>query len=112
MAKFNGEITLENGMIMKLDMNAIAEFEEVIGRNGFEVLDEITTRTPSAKELRAFFFACLKRRQPDITLDEAGDVASEYPDAFAQVVIAASPEVDEKATVGNSVSKKKTVAAK
>ena len=105
---FKGEVTLDNGMIMVMDFNAMAEFELLTGKNAFAVIESFDKGSTSIIDLRAFYYACLKRNQPEITIEEAGDVLGEYQDALVNVILAASPEAPkETKSTGSASSKKK-----
>lgn len=106
--KFKGEIELENGMVMVMDFNTLIDFEDQTGKNAFEEIEKMDEGSVSLSLLRQFYFACLKRHQPNLTIDEAGDVLSDYPEALGQVLLAASPDATDEDKIGNT-SKKKTV---
>lgn len=98
--KIKGEITLGNGMVMVLDHNALVELEDALsdeGKGAFEVFDNLN----KVKYVRAFYYACLKRHNPDITLLEAGDLMGEYPEALQEILAVSFPEAadDIKANV-------------
>lgn len=105
--KFKGEITLENGMVMVMSYNSLAEFEELTGKGALEALDQMDKGGVKLSELRAFYYACLKRHQPGITIDEAGDVMGDYPDALQEVIAAATPEQGKQSGNGRKPAAKK-----
>lgn len=105
---FRGEVTLDNGMVMVFNFNAMIEFEDITGKDltkGFDFANM------TLRDTRAFYYVCLKVKQPEITVEEAGDIFGEYPDALLKVILAASPEA-AKAVEGASTSKKKQVRTK
>lgn len=105
--KIKGEITLDNGMVMVLDHNALATLEEVITDKGaYEILENLN----KVSYIRAIYYACLKDNQPDITLREAGELMNDYPDALTQVLNAAFPDAAAQVAKGaanGGVAKKK-----
>lgn len=75
------KVTLDRERTMALDMNALANAEEVLGKS---VLDEAVWKAPSARDIRALLWACLKSGDdPDLTLEQAGALV--YPGNIAQV---------------------------
>lgn len=88
MSKTKGELKLDNGMTMVMDYNAFAEYEDMMnGENPLTVLDSFTDPTKiSFSKARALYCAALKTHQPGITLQEAGRVFQEYPNALFEAV--------------------------
>lgn len=93
-----GEITLANGFVMKLDFNALAIFEAETGKNALTFMDSMAVITPSVTDLRALFYAGLKRKQPDITMEDVGDMLAECMAVLGTVNEVTLPEVE---AVGN-----------
>lgn len=104
MSKFKGELTLKNGMIMVLDNNALAHYEDITGKNSQDLFAKIDKQKQSMADIRYLYLAMLKRHQPAMTIDEAGDVMADYPTAWAEAVTLAFPQAEE---VGNDQPKGK-----
>lgn len=94
--KIRGEVTLPNGMVMVMDFNAMADFEEVTGTPLQSEMAKFNQANPSIKFLRVFYWAALKRHQPKITLEEAGDILGDYPEAFIELVEATFGEAEDE----------------
>lgn len=94
MSKFKGQIELPNGMIMVMDYNALADVEEQTGIPALDIIGMIDEGKAKITHIRAFYWAALKRHQ-EITIEEAGDVFSEYPSALGECIMAASPQSSE-----------------
>jgi hypothetical protein len=60
-------IQLDKKRNLFLDMNAMAEFEEVTGTSFFELGENFT-----AKKMRALLWACLIDDDPNLTLKDVG----------------------------------------
>jgi hypothetical protein len=65
-------ISLDRERFMRLDLNAMAEFEELTGHSLFNVGDKLQ----EAKNLRALLYASLKSGGEQITLQEVGELIS------------------------------------
>lgn len=90
MAKFKGEITLENGMVLVMDYLALARLEELYdGKSAFEVLNQLENNTRVIDMINVIMVSA-KRHNPDITIEEAADIAAEYPETLAQLFTAAA----------------------
>jgi hypothetical protein len=63
-------ITLDRERLMKLDLNAMSEFEEITGRSLFTIGADIS----QAKYIRAIIYSCLKSAKEQITLEEVGEL--------------------------------------
>lgn len=63
-------ITLDRERLLKLDLNAMAKFEELTGKSLFSIGEQIN----SATNIRALIFACLKSAKEEITLEELGEL--------------------------------------
>ena len=95
---FRGEVSVTfEGRVWTaiLDFNAFAEFEDATGGLGAEVLEAILSGTERVKiaHLRQLLRCALLRRQPDVTLVDAGDILSAYPQIVADELRAALPTV-------------------
>ena len=90
--RFKGEVETSTGHKMVLDYNALVELEGITGRAAFDVLADLEAGKARVSDIRAVYSACLQRHHPDLSLFEAGDIASEDPEAWLRVILAASPE--------------------
>lgn len=63
-------ITLDRERQLKLDLNAMSEFEELTGKSLFTIGDGLG----QARYIRAMLYACMKSAKEDITLDEVGEL--------------------------------------
>lgn len=104
MNKIKSEVEVA-GYRFVLDMNALANLEELTGEGAFLTLAKMNTGEATVSALRNFCYACLRRHQPDITIEEAGDFLSEHIDALHQVISAAFPE-EEASGNGKKPTKK------
>lgn len=90
-------VTLDRVRHLRLDFNAFATAEEITGKN---YMAKGAWSEPSARDLRALLFACLKHEDAKLTLEDvgallhAGNVA-EIAAALTQVVSGALPESDD-----------------
>lgn len=94
--KFKGEYQLSNGMRMVMDYNCLADVEEITGVPALDIIGSIDEGNAKITHIRAFYWAALKRFQPNISLEAAGDVFSENPGALGAVIAAASPAPAEQ----------------
>ncbi|WP_444668485.1 hypothetical protein [Cereibacter changlensis] len=101
MAKFHGEITIDNGMKMVMDYNCLCELESITGKPAMDVLAGFEKGNARMTDLRAFYYACLLRHQPEMTVQDAGDIAAEYPEALVQIIESATPASPKSDAVGN-----------
>jgi hypothetical protein len=78
--------------VMKFDLNAMAEYEELTGKN---ILSRFNTKNMGARELRALLFACLSGDDETLTLKDVGswvtpatmnEISSALTDAFSASV--------------------------
>ena len=63
-------ITLDRERQLKLDLNAMSEFEELTGKSLFTIGDGLG----QARYIRAMLYSCMKSAKEDITLDEVGEL--------------------------------------
>jgi hypothetical protein len=101
--KFFGEVEIESGgnkYKLRMDFNAMCEFEDVTGVNAMDAFADFEKGKISVKNMRAMMYAFLKRHQPDITLDQAGEILSENMGALEAVVSAAMPSAKEAEGLG------------
>lgn len=63
-------ITLDRERQLKLDLNAMSEFEELTGKSLFTIGAELS----QARYIRAMLFACLKSAKEDVTIDQVGEL--------------------------------------
>lgn len=63
-------ITLDRERQLKLDLNAMSEFEELTGKSLFTIGEALG----QARYIRAMLYACMKSAKEEITLDEVGEL--------------------------------------
>ena len=105
--KFRGEVQTSTGHMLVLDYNALANLEQLTGRNAIEVTEEIDQGTASFTDRRFAFLACLLRHYPQMTVIEAGDIASEDPGALNRAAEAAAPDASQVAENSSTKSRQK-----
>lgn len=64
------QITLDRERFLKLDLNAMSEFENLTGNSLFTIGEKLL----EAKNMRAILYACFKSAKEEITLEEVGDL--------------------------------------
>jgi integrase len=67
---------------LTLDLNALSDFETVIGRNPYEVMTEWDNRLPTPTEERALFWAMLQEHHEGTDLRAAGRLADIQPEDY------------------------------
>lgn len=72
-AKSLVEITLDKVRHLKLDLNAMAEFEEATGKS---LMDGKFGKNMTPKDLRAMLWACLLHEDEKVTLKQVGSWVS------------------------------------
>jgi hypothetical protein len=96
---FLGEATARvDGKVytLRLDFNAMCDFEERTGRDAIGVLADFEFGGKTRiSDLRALVHAMLLRHHPDATLALAGDILSQDSTALMEAVKAATPKVPE-----------------
>lgn len=105
--KFKGEIETATGHKMILDMNAMANLEDITGKKALDIVADIEALNASVSDIRAFYWACLIRNHPEITLAEAGEVYTQDTDAFIRVLTAAVPQAPAGSVEGNAKARSK-----
>ena len=104
--RFLGEIAIAAGegksYSLRLDFNAMCEFEEATGRNALEALSAMESGKGAMLEMRALMWAALRRHHPDVTLAEAGDLLSNNVDALVDLIEAATPAANTSGGPGNA----------
>lgn len=80
---------------LRLDMNALAEFEEATGQNALGAIETFEQGEVSIVKLRHLIWASLKYHHPDVTLAQAGDVISQDPDALGRALASFMPKADD-----------------
>lgn len=63
-------ILLDRERYMRLDLNAMSEFEDLTGKSLFNIGNDMQ----SAKSIRALLFCALKSGGEQLTIDEVGDL--------------------------------------
>lgn len=111
-----GEITVEHdgrSWRLVLDYNAFAWVEELLtppaeeraaglaGPTYGDLCREVAEGRLPARHARALIWAAAQRHQPDVTLQEAGDLLSAEPALIGRLFAAASPTPAEQDTMGN-----------
>lgn len=76
---------------LRLDYNAIAEFEDMSGKKAFDVFKDFEAGSPAFRDLRLLIQAALLRHHPDATLILAGDIVSNDGDLVTKLLQAAFP---------------------
>lgn len=97
--KLFGTLTLENGIKLQIDANALCYIEEKSGisiKNFFERAD----RESSLSDMRLLMQAAMLRHNPTATLAEAGDLLNDYADALAELIRISMPQQTEGAASG------------
>jgi len=94
-------------MVAVLDFNALATLEEVSGKSAFEVIEAFEGGKARVTDLRAILYSVLKRHNPEVTIEDAGDLLSENQSVLYDVLAAASDVAE-----GGESKNVKTKAAK
>ncbi len=101
--KFFGEVEIQAGekkYILRMDFNAMCEFEDVTGVDAMTAFADFEQGKISVKLMRAMMYAFLKHHQPDVTLSQAGEILSENLGALEAVVAASMPTAAEAKSLG------------
>lgn len=106
MSKINPSVPLELGgklRHLKLDLNAMASFEEVTGQSLFGAsISDISNM--GARALRALIWSCLLHEEPDLTVETVGgwvdinnlaDIAMQLNTAIAEAMPEAEGVTDK-----------------
>lgn len=75
-----------------LDFNAMCSFEEKTGKNAFGVISAFEQGKISALDIRALMWAMLVGDQPDVTLEQAGEILTKAPEALKEAIQGATPD--------------------
>ncbi|AGY32415.1 hypothetical protein GQF56_07270 [Rhodobacter sphaeroides] len=90
-----GIYTFQNGMKLDLNFNALAEYESMVeGSNGLEVMARMASGQLNVTEWRTLLYCGLKVNQPEVTLEEAGEMLAIY---FEDLVASINKDIDEAA---------------
>lgn len=95
--RFKGEATIKcsrGALKFMLDLNAMAEFESLVGASAFDAIERIEEGNPRISDMRGLLCAGLQRHHPEISLFDAGDILAEDPEALTEALSAAFPESD------------------
>lgn len=95
--KIKGEVALQHDGAtyrMRLDFNALAEFEAEIGGDANAVLILQNPAGLNATRTRALFWAGLKQCHPDITKEMAGQILSSNLDRLGDAMASAFPDAE------------------
>lgn len=94
-------ITLDKPRTLVLSFNAMCDVQRVLGRNPFELDGEGEVDIGSPEVIRAYLWAALKHEDPELTLEQTGDLLEQAPGgwvsamtAVAQALEASMPEPD------------------
>ena len=101
--KFFGEVEIDSGgnkYTLRMDFNAMCEFEDVAGVNAMDAFADFEKGKISVKNMRAMMYAFLRRHHPDVTLEQAGEILSENIGALESVVSASMPTSEEAEGLG------------
>jgi hypothetical protein len=93
-----GEATFEaDGQTwhVRLDFNAMADFEAETGKNAIAVLETMEGGDASALDIRALFWAGLREHHPDVTLHQAGRLVIAGMEALQSVTSTALPSPED-----------------
>ena len=93
------EIALDKPRRLLLDFNAMSKFEDVTGKSFFEWTQNMSRMT--AKEFRAFLWACLAHEDSELTVEQVGGMINAgnllcIQEALAKVQTDNSPEPEPK----------------
>lgn len=98
-------ITLDKLRNLRLDLNAMALFEEATGKSVFKIGSDM-----SARDLRALLWACLRYEDKNLTLESVGGMVT--PQNLAEIntrlvaaFTAAMPEVESEVSQGEAPSR-------
>lgn len=91
--KFKGELKLESGHTMKLNFNSLADLEDLTGEPAMKTFAKFETGDVSFKDIRNLFYVCLKQHHPEITIEDAGEIASF--ETIQELFAVAMPKSDE-----------------
>ena len=108
-APVKGEVSLSYGdetYTMRLDFNALAEFEGEVGGRALDLLQEPDKLTIT--QVRALFWAGLRQCHPEITLPEAGRILTANQSSLGEALAATFPD----AAPGNGGAGKSRQASK
>lgn len=76
---------------LRLDFNALANFEALTGKDALVVLSDFEGGQYSVTDLRNLVLAMLQRDNPDATAELAGDILSEGIEVLNRLLAAAMP---------------------
>lgn len=102
--RFFGEATVEGeggkSYTLRLDFNAMCEFEDDTGKDAMETFADFERGKVSVKTMRSMMWAMMKHHHPEATVEEAGDLLSTNLGALEEVMAAAMPTQSETAKLG------------
>lgn len=94
--RFMGEVSAQSvdgrDWTLRMDMNAMCEFEEATGTPAIEAFQQAEQGGASIPMMRHVVFAAIKRHHPDATIEDAGDILSEDPQIVQRLMSAAAPD--------------------
>ena len=83
-------------MTLRIDFNALAEFEEKTGQKALDAIAEIESGEISIVLLRHFVWAGLQYYHPGCSVGKAGDFLSADSEALAKALSKALPQAEER----------------
>jgi len=97
-------IELDKPRNLCLDLNAMVLFEEATGKSLF---DKGTLNSMKAKDTRALLWACLKREDPNLTLEDVGKMIdssniAEVSQKLMEALAVAIPEKSDRPLVNQN----------
>jgi len=97
--RIKGEVPVRVGdkvWVLVVDFNMLCTFEEATGMIATKFISQVESgEDVSFRALRHFIHAMMIARQPDATLEDAGDLLSTDPDALNRALSAAFPSADQ-----------------
>lgn len=94
--KFLGEISAQSvdgrDWMLRMDMNAMCEFEDVTGQSAIEAFQKAEQGKASISMMRQVVFAAMRRHHPEATIQDAGDILSADPQVVQALMDAARPD--------------------
>lgn len=95
--KFLGEISAQSvdgrDWMLRMDMNAMCEFEDVTGQSAIEAFQQAEQGKAGISMMRQVVFAAMRRHHPEATIQDAGDILSADPQVVQALMAATAPDV-------------------
>ncbi|MGY9046062.1 hypothetical protein P775_14255 [Puniceibacterium antarcticum] len=96
--RFKGEVTVKAEgaeYTLRMDFNALAEFESLTGMNGLDWAQNAETGDASVRDIITMMQCCLLRHHPEASRRDAGDIISEDTGALMRLFQASAPTQKE-----------------